>query len=1293
MLNKVSCSLSAAQQEVCLAIRQSGSNSSYHLCDVLEFIGSLDIAKLSTAIQYLVAETESLRITIEQDQTTGLMKQFVHPPENRFQTCFEFVDVSEDECPDQAYQQKLDQLLEKELEIESGPLAQYVVVKLADRVYRIIEFASHLVLDGWAHGLLSAKIAANYNNLVKGQTLELKPPMALESVFQAEEAYRSSDTREKDKAYWLDYCAHLPEPTQLVPNDTPLTKIHRLREVVSGELVESIRQYASEHRLRLSSLLMALCATYLHRVTGQPELAIGMPVGARQIKSLRTIPAMVANILPLHLKFDEQSSALTVAAVLQKQLRRHLLHQTYRVEDMARDLYAERGNKPLFKTLLNIVSYDQGANFEGGETTIQNVANGPAAHIGIDIFDRNSDGRLEIGFNANSALYSLSDLQKHYQRIIMIFKQFIASPERLTKQYSLFLEHERERIYPKSAPLSQQADFRTKWNDAVKNYPNNIAVSHGERTMTYEEFHQYTSSLESALNAKGIKGHDRVAVLMSPSLEWPVVAITLLRMGVAYVPISSSLPAARINHILQDADPKLCIVTPGRALDSALALENRYEFCLEQMEPSERFVADGNDFPIDAVAYVIYTSGSTGVPKGVEVTHRNLVPIANSVALAAHLKPSERVLQSISPGFDMSVLEIMMTALSGAQLVMTEDHERTPGAAMAETIKQEWIDLVIMTPSLLAYQKSEDFPAHLTVLLGGEPCTANLLSRFSHCHLLNIYGPTETSFATSVNEDFGANSLSIGQPTENTRLYVVDSNQALLPPGSWGELFIGGPGVAKGYLNQPERTKQGFIPDICDPTTMMYQSGDRVYYAMDGEIHYIGRQDKQVKLRGLRIELEEVNNAMMSYEGIENAVSLIKELSSGPALIGYVVSQDPNLSLERLKQSLTHQLPYYMIPSMIIVLQEFPLTANGKLATSQLPEPQLTSQGCQAPPETKEEVMICELFEKILGVDKVYANDNFFEMGGHSVLGLQLLNQLKEKLNTQLNMTDFLSAPTPRHLALRLSRTVPYHEPFAMLLPLREAGERPPLFCIHPGGGIAWPYAGLLPYLPEDQPVYAIQSPILQDPNREILDLKGLANEYLSLIQSIQPIGPYQLAGWSVGGNLALLITSLLEQHGHEVSFLSLFDSYPLHGGQQALKLDDETIITRMTRAILGAPRSGMTGLKSAVDELLGGNQVGDDFLKRIIEDSKQMVDLLEHTEYPPCQCDVIFFRAATDILRLEAQQPSLWRPYVNGQLIEYEVNAPHECMLQRQYLEQFGGIFASELLSRQEKSLMSAVN
>jgi len=1287
-----SCPLSTAQQEVCLAISQNHSNLNYHLCDVIELRGELNLTWLEAAIGAQFQQTDTLRATFRADPQTGTFAQYIQPIDSLPAKSFEHLDVSDQPDPEAACRQLLDHLLQTDMDLQHGPLIRYVLIRLAPQHHRMIELASHLVVDGFGHGILFGNITAHYNALSRGERVEPLTLAPLSSVFEAQEEYRLSEMHNKDRTYWRQYCLKMPEPTQLVPGDAPLIRLNRLRKVFGGETLQRLRAAAGEHQLRLSSILLALCATYLQRMTGQDELALGMPVAARQLKALRNVPSMVANILPLHLSFNTESTVLTVAANLQRQLRHHLLHQSYRSESMIRDLHAERGNKPLFNTLLNIVAYDQGPGFAGCETTLQNVANGPADHLGIDIFDRHADGRLEIGFNANADLYSPEALELHYQRLTALFERFATAPETLAADYDLFLPDEQQRFYsyPQSdAPLPV---FAEAFAQSVREHAQRPALSQSGRHLSYERLDDAATRLAAHLRERGVQAGDCVVVMFSRSLEWAVAAVALFKLGACYVPVDPDLPEARIEHIFSDADPAVVIVAPGSQLKVEIAADKQLwlntEF-LAQLPPANEPLAP---FEAGLPGYLIYTSGSTGKPKGVEVTQRNLVPIARTAIDAAQLQPGARVLQFIAAGFDMSVLEIMMTLLAGAELVITDKVTSAPGRALAQLVKREAINLLVMTPSLLACHQTEDFPQDTVLMLGGEPCTPALLARFSHCRLLNVYGPTETSFATSINAHYGAGDLSIGPATANTRLYVVDNHQRLLPPGAWGDLFIGGPGVARGYRNRPDLTAKGFVADLLDAQDTMYRAGDRVFFDHAGRIHYLGRQDNQIKLRGLRIELDEIKNVLLGCAGVDDATVMLRELAHGPAIVGYVASKDESLDSQQLKQALGRHLPQHMVPSVIMRVDAFPLTPNGKLAVDRLPAPARQDAAELSPAQTPEEATMCSLFAEALGCSEVFANQSFFDLGGHSLLGLQLVSRIKEQFGIALGIADFLAGPTPRQLARRLQHNTGASDPFDAVLALRTEGSRPPLFCIHPGGGIAWPYAGLLPFLPDDQPLYALQSPILRDPTRVIESLDELAEEYLQRIIELYPEGPYQLAGWSVGGNLALRMAAMLQARGREVSFLCMFDSYPLQGGPASLKLDDAMIISRMTRAIVGTPRAGLKGLKSAMEEVLGSRQIGDEFLSRLVDDSKRMLELLGRTQYERYQGDMLFIRATADILRQDEQQPALWSPYISGELIRHDVEAPHECLLQRQYLEQFGKRFVEELLKRQAVHTLTEV-
>lgn len=659
---------------------------------------------------------------------------------------------------------------------------------------------------------------------------------------------------------------------------------------------------------------------------------------------------------------------------------------------MIRDLHVERGNKPLFKTLLNIVAYDQGQGFAGCDTMIQNAANGPVGHLGIDI------------------------------------------SETLTADYNLFPPDERQRVYPLPAHTEPFPVFAEAFTDVVHENAERPALSQGDRQFTYAQLDKDATNLAMHLQERGVRVGESVAVVFSRSLECAVAAVALFKLGACYVPVDPDLPEARIEFIFDDAEPAVVIVAPGSQLKVEVAAEKLLWLSAESLSQLSTAHEALALFDHGLPSYLIYTSGSTGHPKGVEVTHRNLVPIARTAIHAAQLQPGARVLQFIAAGFDMSVLEIMMTLLAGSELVITDKVTSAPGKALAKIVKQEVIDLMIMTPSLLACHQTEDFPQDTVLMLGGEACTPALLARFSHCHLINVYGPTETSFPTSINTDYGIKDLSIGSPTANTHLYVVDSYQQVLPPGAWGDLFIAGPGVARGYRNLPELTGQSFVPDLLDSNSIMYRAGDRVSFDHMGRIHYLGRHDNQIKLRGLCIELDEIKNVLLGCPGVDDAAVFLKELAHGPSIIGYVVSKDNGLDSKQLKQNLRRHLPQYMVPSEILRVDTFPLTPNGKLAVDHLPIPAQIHESQLVPAETPEEAAMCKLYPEVLNCLEVFANQSFFDLGGHSLLGLQLVNRIREHFGIALSIADFHAAPTPRELAQRLHHAADFSDTFGAVL-------------------------------------------------------------------------------------------------------------------------------------------------------------------------------------------------------------------------------------------------------------------
>ncbi|CAM3536364.1 Dimodular nonribosomal peptide synthase [Vibrio aerogenes CECT 7868] len=872
--------ISAAQKEVYLAIQHSGINRNYHLCETQEIKGKLDINLLRLALHMVFTETEALRVSFRQAPDSDFPEQCIqNEPPGRER--FKLIDLSGQPEAKRTCQNIIQDLTGQDLNPETGPLVRFLLICIAPEHYIFVELVSHLVIDRSANGMILQRMTTIYNALYNGQPVRLANYPTLETVAEAETAYLNSPTLTKDRRYWHDYCANLPDPVQLVPGEAPLSELIRLRRVISGDLVDRLRAIAAAHQLNISGLLIAVCAAYIHRMTGESELVFGIPVEARQLKGLRDVPAMVANILPLHMTLDQKSTVLSIASGVQRQLSRHLLHQTYRYEQIVQDLQEERGNKPLFQILLNIVSGGQTLSFSETQTLIRNQASGPANHLGIDIFDRNSDGSLEFGFNANAALFTEKSLTLHFQRFLTFLTRFAGQPAQPVPALDVFLEQEEEQIYPHPAPIAKLPLFQDSFQQCVTRYAGQTAIICGEQHISYQMLDDYTDRLIGFLLSKNIDQYQSVAVLTSRSIESMIAMTALFRLGVGYVPVDPELPPGRIEYILQDTAPALFLITDQSYSSSLLAEKQCYlsVALLAHFAPAPKPLPVVDPF---SLAYLIYTSGPAGQPKGVEVTHRNLVAIAHTIISAAEIRPGQRILRLIAPGVDMSVLELMIVLLSGAILVIT-DKLSTPGKPLARQLCQQPVDLLLMTPGQLACHQTEDFRPGTTIMLGGEACTATLLARFSHCRLLNVYGPAENSFATSVNAKYHPGDLSLGQPAANTRLYVVDQHQQLLPPGSWGELMIGGSGVARGYRNLPGLTAQYFIPDLFNENETMYRVGDRVYFSEDRKIYYQGRKDHpikdhHVKIRGRRSEPDEIRHGMPGFAGVEDAVMMEQHL-------------------------------------------------------------------------------------------------------------------------------------------------------------------------------------------------------------------------------------------------------------------------------------------------------------------------------------------------------------------------------------------------------------------------------
>lgn len=612
-----------------------------------------------------------------------------------------------------------------------------------------------------------------------------------------------------------------------------------------------------------------------------------------------------------------------------------------------------------------------------------------------------------------------------------------------------------------------------------------------------------------------------------------------------------------------------------------------------------------------------------------------------------------------------------MGLLSGGTLVVVPAERRVPGEPLAEYTRRHRVTHMAIGPSVLGmFPDDTEFPAGSTVLCGAEKVPAELVQRWATKYrMLNCYGPTEATVNSTLWEcapEQAATSVPIGVPDPGVRLYVLDEKLRPVPPGVLGELYVAGPGLAHGYLNRPGLTAERFVADPYGPPgSRMYRTGDVVRWRRDGALDFAGRADDQVKLRGFRIELGEVEAVLGRHPAVSQAAVTIREDTPGDKrLVGYVVGDaDP----AELRRHVAEELPDYMVPSAVVRMDALPLMPNGKLDRRALPAPDPEQAVGNGQPRNPTEEILCGLFAEVLGLPRVGVDDSFFDLGGHSLLAAKLIGRIRDALGVQINVGSLFAAPTVAGLAERLSSGG--RDALDILLPLRTEGSKPPLFCVHPAAGLAWPFSGLLKHIDAERPIYGIQSRGLAEPQPVAASLAEMAAEYLEHIRTVQPHGPYYFLGWSFGGVVAHEMSTQLQAQGEEVRLLCMLDSYPqdvwdeLPTEEEALRallymagydvsqLGDEPLTRREVVEVLSAEGSALANLEEHT-------------ITAIIDNFANCAVLENSADHDTFHGDVLFFTATVNPAK-ESLTAQMWQPYVDGAVENHDIACEHKDMTQ----------------------------
>lgn len=694
----------------------------------------------------------------------------------------------------------------------------------------------------------------------------------------------------------------------------------------------------------------------------------------------------------------------------------------------------------------------------------------------------------------------------------------------------------------------------------VHRAPDAVAAVFEDQQITYRQLNARADLLACHLRSLGVGRNALVGICVERSIEMLAALLGILKAGGAYVPLDPAYPSDRLAFMLEDSRPSVLVTQTS--LQLRLPRHRAQIVCLDAPLPEN---TDNEARPADAsqpgdLAYVLYTSGSSGRPKGVRIPRRALVNFLRSMQREPGLEPSDTLLAVTTLSFDIAGLELFLPLITGARVVIASREVALDGVRLSVLLNRSGATVMQATPAtwrlLLAARWTGD--PELKILCGGEAWSTDLADALlPRCKSLwNMYGPTETTIWSSVARVEAGKPIVIGPPIANTTFQILAPFPEPAPAGVPGELYIGGDGVADGYLNRPDLTNERFVRDpfSSKPGARLYRTGDAVHRLPDGRIEFLHRIDEQVKIRGFRIELGEVESALRQHPGINQCVALAREDAHGDKfLVAWFVPADSQVVRENseLRHFLKQKLPDYMVPAAFVALDKLPLTANGKIDRKALPVPRLSPAQRSAvshiaPPRTPVESQLLTIWEKVLGTGITSVWDNFFDLGGHSLLALQMFAQIENAFKIKLPLATLYEAPTIQDLARILNGEVASSR-WSPLVAIQASGSRPPFFCFHGDGGNVLIYRKLAQYLGSDQPFYGLQSQGLDGSSPLLRTVEEMAERYVREIRGVQPRGPYLLGGYCLGGTIAYEVAQQLHTAGEETALLALFDTVNWH--------------------------------------------------------------------------------------------------------------------------------------------------
>jgi amino acid adenylation domain-containing protein len=1159
--------LSFSQERLWFLDQLDPGSPLYRISANYRILGHLDVGALEQSLNRIVERHAALRTSFP--AVDGQPVQAIAVAQ---QVRLDFVDLTDHHEKQQkvAVQEALRAQQQLPFDLARGPLLRAALLRIREEEHVFLMSMHHIISDGWSMGILRQELSALYDSLSSHRPSPL-PGLPIQyadyAVWQRE--WLQGEALQEQLAYWQRHLGGTL-PTLQLPTDRARPALQSYRGSVErltldSRLSRSLRSLSQTEDITLFMTMLAVFEILLRRYTGQDDIILGTVIANRNRAEIEGLIGFFANTLVLRTDLSGDPTGRELLRRVREVTLGAYAHQDLPFEKLVETLKPNRdwGVNPLFQVMFTM-QHAPGKQLTLGQLDLQRLRpDRGVAHFDLSMNVISKPESLECALEYSSDLFDSSTVLRMLAHYRTLLQGMVADPDRHLSELPLLTGTEQNQIlvtwnrtradYPRDRFVHQL------FEDQVERDPNAVAAVFGDREFTYGQLNVRANQLAHYLHDQGVGPEVLVGSCFERSLEAAIGILAVLKAGGAYVPLDPLHPQDRLIFMLEDA--QVALVLTQEQLQARLPSHLARVICIDsewagiatdRVTNPESGVAEGN------VAYVIFTSGSTGRPKGVMVTHGALCNRILWEQDVYQCNPTDRVLQHISYSFDFSVWEFFIAWTTGARVVMAQPEEALDASRLARLIAEKEVTIAGFVPTMLeaVIDVGSLAAGHSLrqVFSGAEVLSPELKQRCMDqlgTSLYNTYGPTEATIDVThwpCSAEHVEPLVPIGRPIGNTEVYILDPYLQPVSVGVPGELCVAGAALARGYLNRAGATAEKFVPHPFgrEPGSRLYRTGDLARFRPDGAIEFLGRIDRQVKVRGFRIELGEVETALAQHPRVGEAIVQVRpDVSGNDRLVAYVVpAVGCTLTTSELRAFLGSRLPDYMVPTSYVTLNKLPLTPSGKLDRKALPEAACIRPDLEealVAPRTHIEKKLEQLWAQLLGLDQVGIHDNFFDLGGHSMLAVRLLARINKEFGVDLPLISLYQATTIQQIGEALSAEQQLAPAWSSLVAMKPSGTRPPLF-VAPGnlGNVFTDLGHMAKYLGPEQPFYGFQDNV-QNPTQ----VEALAAHYIKEVRLVQPVGPYFIGGVCSGGIVAFEMARQLQAQGQEVLLLALIEPSP----------------------------------------------------------------------------------------------------------------------------------------------------